>query len=378
MNASINDSVFSVGNISFSNFCQPHNLTNVSHPQNVTKLSIDDVLHLTIKPVINVGIYVHLVWYIVGFVGNVISAVIWNKSYMYQVCSSAHYLVTISICDLVCQILHVFYYMEFFWWYEPFSKPELCEFWSIMYMIPLYISEMLVLGFTAEKLISLRNPFRSGWFSGHQRAPKEIVWIVISVTVFAFPLAYFWKVDNMGYCDHDRLNENLENPEWIWLSELFIYFAIPVTVTVLNSMIIKRARHSIISVIPKHQLRKDVHVKITERLRESTKVLLTLSYFRVFTLLPTSVVSKFRFLDYFNPAKLPAVYSIDDEALCSDRWQRFVIYSGIYLGLGMITASRLALSFVIYCCVSIHFRREFFRLFMFVGYVSRKTIARKL
>ncbi|XP_060581403.1 uncharacterized protein LOC132738007 [Ruditapes philippinarum] len=334
--------------------------SNYSVPENATELSIDDVLHLTIVPVITVGKYVHLVWYAIGFVGNVISAKIWNAKRMYEVCSSAHYLVTISICDIICQILHVFYYMKFYWRVHLFDKPELCEFWSIMYMIPLYISEILVLGFTVEKLISLRNPFRSGWFSRNQRAPKEIVWIVVSVTAFSLPQAYFWKVDNKGYCDDNRHDDVMEHPIWIWLTESIIYLVIPTSVVILNFIIIHTAKHSIIRV--RHGLNKQVHVRIAERLRESTVVLLELSFFRVLTLVPAAVVENLQQLDYFKPIKLPPVYSVD-EVWGNDRWHRFVIYSAISNCLWTVCAARLAFSVIIYSKSSSHFRTELKRIY---------------
>lgn len=337
-----------------------HGQTNYSVHENATELSIDDVLHLTIVPVITIGKYVHLVWYAIGFVGNVISAKIWNAQRMYEVCSSAHYLVTISVCDIICQILHVFYYMKFYWRVHLFDKPELCEFWSIMYMIPLYISEILVLGFTVEKLISLRNPFRSGWFSRNQRAPKEIVWIVVSVTAFSLPQAYFWKVDNKGYCDDNRHDDVMEHPIWIWLTESFIYLVIPTTVVILNFIIIRTAKHSIIRV--RHGLNKQVHVRIAERLRESTVVLLQLSFFRVFTLVPAAVVENLQQLDYFKPIKLPPVYTVD-EVWANDRWNRFVIYSAFSYCLWTVCASRLAFSVIIYCKSSSHFRAETKRIY---------------
>lgn len=277
---------------------------------------------------------------------------------MYEVCSSAHYLVTLSVCDIICQILHVFYYMKFFWRFRFFDKQDLCEFWRIMYMIPLYISEMLVLGFTIDKLESLRNPFRSGWFSRNQRAPKHIVWIVVSVTAFSIPQAYFWKVDNKGYCDDNRQSTSLEHPIWIWLTESIIYFVIPAAVIILNFHIIRTAKHSIIRV--RHSLNKQVHVRVTERLKQSTVVLLQLSFFRMLTLLPLAVIQKLQHLDIFKPSRLPPVYTIQ-EVWASQRWNRYIIYSAFFHCLWMVCASRLALSVVIYYKSSLHFRREFRR-----------------
>lgn len=352
------------------------NLTvNETHTGSLTELSIDDVLHLTISPVITIGRYVHPVWYTIGFVGNVISAKIWNAQYMNGVCSSAHYLVTISICDIICQILHVFYYMKFYWRFQLFDKPELCEFWSIMYMIPLYISEILVLGFTVEKLISLRNPFRSGWFSRNKRAPKEIVWIVVSVTAFSLPQAYFWKVDNKGYCDDNRHDDEMVNPIWIWLTESFIYLVIPASVLILNFIIIRTAKHSIIRV--RSSLNKQVHVRIIERLRESTLLLLHLSFFRVFTLFPAAVVENLQHFDYFKPIKLPPVYTLE-EVWASQRWNRFIIYSAFSYSLWIVCASRLALSIVIYCKTSSRFRREIRSIYQHVTYETRTFIGSKL
>ncbi|XP_052793021.1 uncharacterized protein LOC128226941 [Mya arenaria] len=333
----------------------------------VTFLSTDYVLHRAIQPVFLVGRYVYLVWFSVGFVGNIASAVIWNASHMYDVCSSAHYLVTISICDFLCQFLYFFYYLKQFWNVENLSNPDLCLVWSILYMIPLYISELLLLGLTIEKLISLRNPFRSGWFSRHQRAPKEIVWIVVSVTVLSLPNAYIAKIDNRGYCVDIRTDEGMQFPIWNWVVDIFIYTVIPISVIIINVLIIREAKHSIIGVIPKHRLTTHASINVTKTLRQSTIVILRLSFFRVITLLPETLVHYMFFLKPFDPHLLPEVKTLD-EALGSVPWRRYIHLSAVKYVVEMVSNSRHAVGILIFVLTCRHFKRE---LNAWISYFNR-------
>lgn len=353
--------------------------TNIS---SLVELTLDDVLHELAFPVLVIGRYVHIAWYLIGFTGNIISAVIWNTSHMYNICSTAHYLVALSVSDVICQFLHLFYYLKVFWRVKSLDKQVLCEFWSLLYMIPLYISELLVLGFTIEKLISLRNPFRSGWFNRHQRAPKEIVWIVVSVTVLAFPQAYFRNVDNRGYCDHHRKTDELRYPIWHWVIDVSVYIVCPVAVVVINCIIVQEAKESgINSMSVKQDQPKDrKSVKILPPLRQSTVVLLTLSYFRVFALLPSTIVYFMEFLDDFTPSKLPVVYTFE-HVKSSDAWQRYYVLATVKLIADMISSSRNAVSILIFLFSSTHFRREMvirFRGAAYVCFLCGKTAVTRI
>lgn len=316
------------------------------------RLTKDDVLYLTVPTVFLIGRYIYCIWYAIGFPGNVISVVIWNTNHMYDVCSTAQYLVTLSYCDILTQFLHIFKYLKIYWRVNTFDTPALCEFWNILYMIPLYIGELLVLGFTVEKLVSLRNPLRSGWFERHQRAPKEIVWIVVSVTVLSFPQAYFWTVDNRGHCDPNRFVETWQYPVWHLVSDSFFDIVIPLSVFVINCIIVVEAKHS---VVPTYRQDKT-------SLHQSTVVLLRLSYYRVITLLPSTVISFMEFIGGFRLHNLPAVYNLDDVNE-NDDWQKFVVLSTVRLCADMLACSRNAISVLIFMFSSIHFRREFLRRF---------------
>ena len=344
--------------------------TLLAHAQ-LPEITIDDVIYHTMYPVVVVGRYVHCVWYIIGFAGNTISALIWNTNHMYDVCSTAHYLVTLSCCDVICQFLHVFYYVKVYWGVKSFDSAVLCELWSLLYMIPLFISELLVLGFTAEKLVSIRNPFRSGWFNRHQRAPKEIVWIVVSVTVLVFPQAYFWDVDNRGYCDHHKQIDKWEYPIWHWTIDAFIYLVTPFSVVIINCFIMQEAKQVTLATVAR---KRDM-----TPLRQSTLVLLRLSFYRVVTLLPSTILYFLEFMEEFRPSKLPVVYNMS-EVNESSAWHRYTVFSTIRLCAGILSSSRNAVSILIFTYTSTHFQRELvtmttktLRAFSMCG---RKVVAR--
>ena len=331
-------------------------------------LSTDDVLHAEIEPVFLVGRYVYLALFAVGLLGNIASAVIWNTPHMYDVCSSAHYLVTISICDFLCQFLYFFYYLKQFWRVGSMDSSVQCKFWSTLYLIPLYISELLLLGLTVEKLISIRNPFRSGWFSRHQRAPKEIVWIVVSVTAMSLPNAYVAEIDNRNYCKDNRGTAAMQFPIWNWLVDAGIFIVVPVAVLVICWRIIKEAGRSIIGVIPKHRIAHRASINVTKTLRQSTIVILRLSFFRVLTLLPETFIHYMFFLDPFKPSLLPVV--LDFNAVNADeRWQRYIVLSAVKYCVEMISNLRHAVSIMIFFWSCRHFKREFISR---LRYMSRR------
>ncbi|KAL4223758.1 hypothetical protein ACF0H5_017224 [Mactra antiquata] len=330
--------------------------------RNASELTSDDVIHIAAPAVITAGKYTHLIWYGIGFLGNILSAYIWNVKTMYGVCSSAHYLVAISICDILCQTLHIFYYLTMYWRLTVFITPGLCEGWGVLYTIPLYISELLVLGFIIEKLISLQNPLGSGWFKRNRRAPKEIVWTIVSVTAFCVFQAYFRRVDIKTGCSNEAFSEEFVHPVWIWVPDIFIYFVVPVSVVILNFCILHMSKRRYNLSIPRHPLHKEAHVRVRGTLKRSTVVLLRLSFFRVITLFPMSVADFLKHFDPFKRSLLPSVYSMDD-VWTSERWHDYLFYSIIYYIVEIISSSRYALSVFIYVTSSVHFRRELRKLY---------------
>lgn len=340
-------------------------------PSSGSPLIPEEVLYVSMPNVLQIGRYVHCIWYAVGFPGNFISVVIWNTNHMYNVCSTAHYLITLSICDIVCQFLQIFRYLEIYWGMKYFKTPVFCGLWNILYMIPLYISELLVLGFAVEKLVSIRHPLRSGWFERHQRGPKKIVWILVSVTALSFPHAYFWTVDNRGYCDPHRKIEKLQFQVWHWITNCFIYIFSPICVVVINCIIVQEAKKSVLTTVS--------YKPGVTPFRQSTIVLLRLSYYRVITMLPSTVIYFLKFLDEFKIQKLPAVYSLDDVNR-SDAWQRYINLSSAELYADIITSSRNAISIFIFLISSRHFQIELLRRFwktVYAFYVcGRSFVAR--
>jgi hypothetical protein len=116
-----------------------------------------------------------VLFYIIGFTGNIISLKIWTLSRMKRLNSSALYLVGITVCDLAYQVLHIFLYLKFFWGLASLAVTGFCQAWNVLYIVPQYASQFLVLGFTTERFISIIRPFKGERFSKTQRAPKSVV-----------------------------------------------------------------------------------------------------------------------------------------------------------------------------------------------------------
>ena len=91
------------------------------------------------------------IWYVVGLIGNTISAVIWSSRRLRNNNSSAVYLVALSVTDALFLLLHIFQELKYAWWLSVLEYPVVCEAYFVLVLVTQYMSPTLVLGFTAER-----------------------------------------------------------------------------------------------------------------------------------------------------------------------------------------------------------------------------------
>ena len=346
-------------------------------------LQIEDVLHGTIQNYITWGRNVHLLWYLLGFIGNAISIKIWTLPQMYEICSYAMYLTAISVCDIVCLVLHMFYYVSFFWNMKSLQDTTLCETWTIVYMIPQYIGLFLVTGFITQKLMAISDPFLSNRYLPRQNAAKQIVGIVVFVTTLSFPLAYLWKTEDRGDCernDQEQIGASSEDTKQTydsqyillyWLTDIGTY--VPLITLVLSICIIIKSRKSNESQPLAKAVRRDSQVAKTKSyFHQSTVILLSLSFFRILTYLPNTVLLILRRLGYVDPSKLPRVHSIP-EAMRSEPWILYTRYASTKICCDIVENSHLALGVFIYILSSRHYRKE-----ILIGAAKLMTVSRDI
>ena len=302
-----------------------------------------------------IGRIVHIIWYMIGIVGNTISLKLWTLPRMRKLNSSALYLVSISSCDITYQVCHVFFYLNYFWGIASIGAPGLCQIWNVLNLIPQYASQLLVLGFTVERLISIIRPFQGERFSKHHRAPKEIAIIFCFVILLALPQAFFWTVDETGFC-----NIKLEMLDvygiWSVVTESLIFLVVPATTLILNLILLKKASDS----LQKHNPRNAdnaglsrVHNK-SKTTKPATKTLLCISFFRIFTQLPVSVTFTLHNFETFSFGRImPLAEMTHDPQKIA-----FLRYWGTRMLFEIFGASHHALSVFIFYASTKQFRNE--------------------
>ena len=313
-------------------------------------------------PIIVTGRIVHILWYVIGTIGNFMSMLIWANPRMKRVNSSALYLVAVTFCDITYQLLHMFSYIKYFWGHPTLSYSGLCEIWNVLYMIPQYASQFFVLGFTVERFISIYKPFRSERFSKRQRVPREISVIVVIVVVISLPQAAFWKLNNREFCDFtdDDVLSEIYNI-WSWITEMVIFVIAPLLTLVLNIFIINASKKSFLE---HEQSRREangrLHIHVHnyhkgKNCRPSTTTLLYISFFRILTQLPVTVTYLIQNIHPFDQlGEIPHSKDSQQDPILKS----FIIYWGIRLIIEMIGSSHHALSVFIFYASTKPFRSE--------------------
>jgi len=105
------------------------------------------------------------VWYAIGIVGNVISALVWLQRRMRRNNSSAVYLATLSINDTLFLLLHIPLDLTEAWGVRTFDYPIVCEAYALIYLVTQYLAPTLVLGFTVERFIAVCYPYQVAYHS---------------------------------------------------------------------------------------------------------------------------------------------------------------------------------------------------------------------
>ena len=150
------------------------------------------------------------IWYFIGIIGNTISAKIWLSQKMRQSNSSAIYLGSIAVVDLIFIFLH--FWMELLQAYgiSTFNQPVLCEVYNVLILCPQYLAPLLILGFTFERFIAICFPFLKENVCSVRKAFLAVnVLMAISILI-SLMQAYFWTYDEIG--DACEIMEYKVNP----------------------------------------------------------------------------------------------------------------------------------------------------------------------
>jgi len=319
--------------------------------------------------VIMFGRIAHILWYIIGFVGNIISFRIWILSRMKRYNPSALYLVAITTCDIAYQLLHVFHYLKYFWGLPSLGVDGICQVWNVLNMIPQYASQLLVLGFTTERFISIIRPFQSDRFSRIKRAPIEVGFITVVVVVVSLPQGFLWQVDKQGFCAISRDEQVVLFYEyWSIVTEALFFLIVPMANLVLNYIVLQKTSHA----LQKNESLRAKSVKNYARQNKPmTKTLMAIAFFRILTQLPMSVTYTLQNFPSLNFGPFP-IHLRDMRA--DAQWRRFLNYYIVRMLIETFAVSHHALSFFIFYISTKQFRDEFHKL---VHWFSTLTLVRR-
>jgi len=97
-----------------------------------------------------------VVWYVIGFPGNLLALVVWIQPRMRQ--SSGCYLAALASADFLFLALHCVFELQTSWDVSVLDSPGVCESFPVVFYATQYLSPLMVLAFTVERYV---YPFHS-------------------------------------------------------------------------------------------------------------------------------------------------------------------------------------------------------------------------
>ena len=349
-----------------TNFTYLPNGTNATFPSNETvcdsvwERHTMDQLYAMHRPAISVvDRYVTPIWYIVGFPGNILAFLVWIQPRMRP--SSGCYLAALAMADFIFLILQLLFELQNTWSIRILMVPVLCESYPIFFLASQYLDPLLVLGFTVERYIAICHPFQREKYCTTSRALKTIAGLVILSILLHAIQGYFWKY----YAEYNDCGLRAEVTEggagslwsmWSWITELLVFGAVPVTILVLNMMVIRETRKLRKSEEKLLCLKKGQHK--SSGASATTFMLLAVSFYLIFTTLPVTIVYVLGVIFPDGEACLT-----DQQIYTDPTWQRHFTYYTIKTIVQELGMSHYAGNFYIYLATGLVFRKELQRLF---------------
>ena len=346
---------------------------------------------------LNVDRLVTPVWYFIGICGNIISARLWTTRKMRRNNSSAVYLSALAISDTSFLLLHVMQELQYAWDVKTLDYPVLCETYFVLYLSAQYLSPLLVLGFTTERWIAVCRPFQKERFCTEGRAVRITVSLVASSLMLCVIQSYFWTYDGKQCRQrHDSAIDGADGTifwtVWTWVTELIVFFAVPLLILVFNVFVIAEIRRltaARMSLVPKmsettipvigftadnntggekFRDRKESSVGGTNNMSRrnsstgnnasTTLMLLYVSFYVILTTLPATLV--YAIIHYFPEGS----HNLTDVQIMSDStWRLYFAYLTTRKVVEEICLSHYACNFILYMATGPQFRKAASELF---------------
>ena len=201
------------------------------------------------------------------------------------------------------------------------------------------------------------HPFRTirlNKLSNSQSTILVIVGISLLCVCINGAQGYFWTTKHdLREDECDLRAEILMNGTWTywtWCTEMLIFAAVPLTVLVLNILVIVE-----VSNISKLE-RRNMRTNNIDR-RSTTVMLLGVSFYQILTVLPVTTI--YALYDRFKP--------VDSSCLPPDlntntEWQTFLEYHSVRIIIEKIGMSHYAANFFIYMLTGKIFRKQLYEI----------------
>lgn len=331
----------------------------------------------------NIDRYLPFLIYAVGFIGNSISAVVWFQRRFHSNDnnnngnSSALYLALLSTTDLAFLVLHCVDHVDKVFVRHLSANAYYCEVFMYLLAVPQYLSPLFVLGFTGERFIAVCFPLHRRRLCRRRTAKTAAAAAAAAVAAVTAPQAFFWTNNpEKSFCDLRRSIVWIEQA-WIvfsWITEMIFFFFVPLLVFALDLVVIsflcrfrRMGRGSSGRRRGCEERKGDDPEARTDLGRDesstnlpsqtTTVLLLTVSLYEVFALMPVSVI----YLLYLN--YLPGDPYMSVERIMKDpTWLMYFRYSAVRYVVIPLCMTRHATLVFFFIAFGTTFRQSFIDL----------------
>ena len=301
---------------------------------------------------------VTIIWYIIGVTGNILSAKIWLEKRMRKNNSSAIYLATLSISDLIFLLLHTLQEMEYAWGLRTLDAPVLCEAYFMFIFVVQYLSPILVLAFTCERYIAVCHVMKWTSSISVKRTKLIIAATFLASAIFNTPVLWRYRVQSLTSCSDDVTTFSLEQQVFVssvWDHAYRAAWAVcgnivPVILLTLLHFRLSRAIHqaSRASALLKHQStarRRDgsgrsARSSDERNSRRITRTLLAIVVMFLVLVAPSEIVKQL------------AVFA------AGEQMQSNYVYLTLEVVTNVTQSVNFCANFILYCCVNPSFRQQ--------------------